>query len=500
MQDSSSRRRFLQQGLQTVAAATVVIGFDVTAGSWVTAAATEAPGSSFSRLPPLDGTLFLDGAHLDAAEDDFGHIVHRRPVAVLLPGSIEDIAKVVRFARRHDLKVAMRGISHAPFGQAQVEAGIVIDSSSLAQVGPVQSSPAGAWIDVQPGAQWRAVISAAFAQGLTPRVLTDFQGLSVGGTLSIGGIGGTSQRFGVQADNVLELEVVTGKGQRFTCSESQRPDLFNAVLAGLGQTALIVRARIPLIAAPAQVRTFNLFYDDIDAYIQDQLLLLAERRFDHLQGQVVAHPSGTGWRFMIEAGSFFTPPAAPDPAVLLAGLSDVRADATDVTQSYLDYAFRLDPLIAFLISIGVWDFPHPWMDLFVPASAASSFVGGVLADLTTADTGGGPVLFYPINTRRMKRPFFRLPDERRAFLFSILRTADPPTPETVLSMLADNREIYDELVTVGGTRYANGAIPFDRQDWRRHFGNVWDDLREAKRRYDPDRVLTPGQGIFSSSD
>ncbi len=496
MQDGSSRRRFLQRALQQVAAASVIVGFDPTAGSWVTAAAADAAASGFSRLPELDGTLFLDGPQLDAAQDDFGHIVHRRPVAVLLPGSIQDIVKAVRFARRHELQVAMRGISHAPFGQAQVENGIVIDSSSLAELGAVHTSGAGGWIDVEPGVQWRAVIQAAFAQGLTPRVLTDFQGLTVGGTLSIGGIGGTSQRFGVQADNVLELEVVTGKGERVTCSESQRPDLFNAVLAGLGQSALIVRARLPLIPAPAQVRVFNLFYDSIDVYVQDQLRLLARGSFDHLQGQVVPHPSGTGWRFMIEAGAYFTPPQAPNPTALLAGLKDVRADATDVTQSYLDFAFRLDPLIAFLISIGVWDFPHPWMDLFVPASAAPGFVGGVLADLTAADVGGGPILFYPIDTRRMRRPFFRLPDERRAFLFSLLRTADPPTPETVLAMLADNREIYDQLVALGGTRYANGAIPFDPQDWRRHFGERFRDLRQAKRRFDPDRILTPGQGIF----
>jgi FAD/FMN-containing dehydrogenase len=500
MQDSSSRRRFLRQGLRGVAAAAVVIGFDVRAGSWVTAGATEPPGGDFEHLPPLDGTLFLDDAHLDAAEDDFGHIVHRRPVAVLLPGSIDDIVTVVRFARRHELQVAMRGISHAPFGQAQVEAGIVIDSSSLAAVGQVHSTPAGGWVDVQPGAQWRAVIQAAFAEGLTPRVLTDFQGLSVGGTLSIGGIGGTTQRFGVQADNVLELEVVTGRGEHVTCSPTQRQQLFNAVLAGLGQSALIVRARIPLIAAPAQVRVFNLFYDNLDVYLGDQQLLLAEGRFDHLQGQVVAHPSGTGWRFMIEAGTYFSPPATPNPAVLLAGLSDVRADATDVTQSYLDFAFRLDPLIAFLISIGVWDFPHPWMDLFVPASEVSGFVGGVLASLTTADTGGGPILLYPVKTQLMQRPFFKLPDEPTAFLFSLLRTAAPPTPETVASMLAANRQIYDQLVALGGTRYANGAIPFDAQDWRAHFGDTWRQLRNAKRRFDPDRILTPGQGIFPGDD
>src|SRR6185295_14110142 len=290
---------------------------------------------------PLDGVLFVDAAHLDAAQDDFGHIVQRRPVAVLLPGSIHDIVEVVRYARCHGLQVAMRGNGHSPFGQSQVEAGIVIDSSSLATVQSIHTSPAGAYVDVGPGVHWRSVIQEAFDHGLTPPVLTDYQDLTVGGTLSVGGIGGTSQTFGVQADNVIELEVVTGEGERVVCSESQHSQLFNSVLAGLGQCALIVRARVPLIGAPAQVTIFNLFYDDIEVYVSDQLRLLRQGRFEHLQGQVVANTAGTGWRFMIEAGAFFTPPESPNAAALLAGLHDVRADMTSLTESYSDYVFRL---------------------------------------------------------------------------------------------------------------------------------------------------------------
>jgi cytokinin dehydrogenase len=77
-----------------------------------------------------------------------------------------------------------------------------------------------------------------------------------------------------------------------------------------------------------------------------------------------------------------------------------------------------------------------------------------------------------------------------------LRTAAPPTPDVVSAMLAANRALYDRAVAVGGTRYSIGAIPFSPADWRRHFGIVWPFLVAAKRRFDPDNVLTPGQGIF----
>jgi hypothetical protein len=64
-------------------------------------------------------------------------------------------------------------------------------------------------------------------------------------------------------------------------------------------------------------------------------------------------------------------------------------------------------------------------------------------------------------------------------------------------MLAGNRALYDQARAVGGTRYVIGAIPdFTQQDWRRHFGARWDFLVYVKRRFDPDKVLAPGQGMF----
>jgi cytokinin dehydrogenase len=47
-------------------------------------------------------------------------------------------------------------------------------------------------------------------------VLTEYLELSVGGTLIVGGVGGTTSAFGVQSDNVIDMEVVTGKGKKVT--------------------------------------------------------------------------------------------------------------------------------------------------------------------------------------------------------------------------------------------------------------------------------------------
>src|SRR5262249_57283490 len=82
-------------------------------------------------LKDLNGELSLDEAVLQTAADDFGHVVHKNPIAMLRPRDAQDIAKLVQFANRQGLKVAMRGQEHSFFGQSQVGGGVDADSVTL---------------------------------------------------------------------------------------------------------------------------------------------------------------------------------------------------------------------------------------------------------------------------------------------------------------------------------------------------------------------------------
>ncbi|MFN6563910.1 MAG: FAD-binding protein [Nostoc sp. ChiSLP01] len=486
MRQNTSRRSVLQ-GLTTSA---IVIGFDLTTRSWVTSASAT---SVFESLPALDGVLYTDNATLTDASIDFGNIVHRQPIAVLKPGSIEDIVRVIQFARTHKLKVAPRGQGHSTYGQSQVEAGIVIDLSTLNKIHFIGTDRA----IVDAGVVWSQLLQQTLVQGLTPPVLTDYIELSVGGTLSVGGIGGATHRYGVQVDNVLELKVVTGKGDLETCSLSYNRNLWSAVLAGLGQCGIIVQATVKLIPATTNARVFQLYYDDLATFTHDQRQIINDERFNYVEGQLVSNNAG-GWRYLLEAASFYSPPSIPNNSLLLTGLNYTRGTQQIEDKTYFDFLNRLAPTVAFLKSIGVWSYPHPWLDLFVPGSAVNSFVSKVAANLTLADTGQGPILLYPVKTNRFHLPLFRVPREEIVFLFSILRTAAPPEDAVVTRMLSDNRKLFEQNRDLGGYKYSVDAIPFDKKDWQQHFGRVWGNLVSAKRRYDPDNLLTPGQGIFSS--
>lgn len=481
MSTTTSRRTFLK----SLIAGAIVLGFDPASRTWVTA----AQAADFDTLPALDGVLYTDEASRAAAADDFGHIIQRQPLAVLLPGSVSDIVRIVQYARKHQLKIAGRGQGHTTYGQAQVAGGIVVDMRTLSTIHTISSDRAV----VDGGVQWIDLLRATLAQGLTPPVLTDYINLSVGGTLSVGGIGGASHQHGAQVDNVLELEVVTGEGQLETCSPTVNRDLFDSVLAGLGQFGIITRATVRLIPAETRARVFLLRYHDLATFTADQQRLVDDERFNYVEGQVQPTADG-GWFYMLEAATYYTPPAAPDHSRLLAGLRYERGSEQIEDKTYFEFVNRLAPIVAFLTSIGVWSLPHPWVNLFLAGSETNRFVGETVATLTVTDTGQGPVLLYPVKAERFTRPFLRLPDQPTVFLLSLLRTA--LAPGLIEPMVASNRALYERNRDQGGKRYPIGSIPFDQHDWKDHFRPRWGQFVSAKRRYDPDNVLTPGQGIF----
>lgn len=80
---------------------------------------------------PLNGRLRSDSPSLATVADDFGHIIQRNPLAVLQPGSPQDIAKIIRYANHIGVTISMRGQGHSPYGQAQVNAGIVMIRDTL---------------------------------------------------------------------------------------------------------------------------------------------------------------------------------------------------------------------------------------------------------------------------------------------------------------------------------------------------------------------------------
>lgn len=475
----------------------VIVGFDQQSRSWVTAKESSYAAHSIA-FPTVEGVILTDEASLTSASKDYGQIVQRRPFAILRPASEEDIVQMIHFARKYEIQVVARGHGHSTYGQSLVEAGIVIDMSSLTAIHEITQSD----VKVDAGIRWSDLLRMTIAQGLTPPTTPDYISLSVGGTLSVGGLGSQSPWRGPLVDNVLELEVVTGRGQVVTCSPTQKSELFDAVRAGLGQFGIISKARIRLVPAPRLTRLYRATYANLALFLSDMELLLDDQRFDTLQGFVATDEQGQ-WVYQLEVGKFYSALPSPNDKQLLAGLSFVPEMVTKQDLPYFTgditrpgYVDRVAAYAHELSKAGLWDLPHPWINLFVPSHTALDFIQEALAHTSPADVGQGVISIYPYNHSAFVAPFFRVPATNHFFLFTLLRNAIPPTSTHVEQLVAANRLLFERAMAAGGTRYPVDSVPMRQADWVEHFGQMWEVFVMFKQFFDPDNLFASGYGIF----
>lgn len=441
---------------------------------------------------PFEGELSVDEARRAEAGRDFGRLVERVPRAVLYPRCAEDVVLAVQYARQHGLRIGARGQGHCTRGQALVEDGLVVDTRHLDSI-----EVGSGWAIAGSGCLWSALLRRTVETGQTPPTLTDYLDLSIGGTLSVGGVGGQSFRYGMQTDNVLALKVVTGTGELIECSARENADLFQACRGGLGQFGIIVAARVKLVPAPDRVVIYDLRYRDSRSFLADQELLVEDNRFDYVLGNVLSEAGG--WAFSIELVKYLSPTAsAVSDAELLAGLSFVPGGVQRREQGFFEYAHRLGPVIEQLKAAEGGRTFHPWMDLFVSADSVAALLDLALREIAPEQLTNGYVMTYPLVRGVCDTPFVQLPQHPHCFLFDILPQISAKFPTDLARFEDACRRVYDAARSLGVSVYPIGH-PIEtmvESDWRRQLGVAWDGLHAAKVRFDPNSVLTPGVRVF----
>ncbi|MED6146957.1 Cytokinin dehydrogenase 1 [Stylosanthes scabra] len=499
--------------------------------------------SALNELP-LDGYLSL--ANNDAAANDFGNIYHLPPLAVLNPATVSDISRVIKHVTESEpgLKVAARGHGHSLRGQSQAEGGIVINMESLAETIPivvvVNDGGGGGggggdvvvpYVDVSGGELWINILHETLKHGLAPKSWTDYLHLSVGGTLSNAGISGQAFRHGPQINNVFQLEVVTGKGEIVTCSETRNTELYHSVLGGLGQFGIITRARISLEPAPKMVKWIRMLYSEFSVFARDQeylISLIDENTFDYVEGFVIINRTGilNNWRssfnpkdpiqasqfisdgrtfYCLEVAKYFNPDEAhlmnQIVEQLLSELSYIPSTLFQSEISYVQFLDRVHVSEKQLRAKGLWEVPHPWLNLLISRSQIHHFAQQVFGNILK-DTSNGPILIYPVNqTRWNKKTSLVTPEEEIFYLVAFLSSAVPSSrgSESLEHILTQNKRILE--FCRNGKLGVKQYLPHytTQEEWKAHFGSKWETFVQRKTAYDPLALLAPGQRIFQKA-
>jgi FAD/FMN-containing dehydrogenase len=449
----------------------------------------------------VDGVVMPGASAHEEFLTNFGHVHYWRPTVVVKPTSTHDVQAALAWAKGHGLTVSTRGAAHSQSELAINQGGVLLDMKSMARILAVDA--AAGTVTVEPGAIWRDVVARVYRQGLIPPVLTNNLSVTVGGTLSIAGIGVASFRHGAQTDNVDELEVVTIDGTLHRCSRREKSELFWGVLSGLGQLAVIVKATLRLRRPQAMTRTYYLLYDDARRFMADAAAAMDSGRWDYIESWCSPNLQGLKWvegvrqpfarwffptHFTVE----FEPGAPPDDAKMLEGLRPYDKLLVDDLPTH-EFANRLVPVFDLWKKLGTWEHIHPWMEGILPYSTAADYIAAILPDLSPGVQVGGHVLLWPAKSSVSEVPLFMHPKEEHLIGFGILPAVPPKMWEQARPRL---QMASDLLIGMGGKRYLSGFIQFTPEQWREHFGDQWDRFAALKKQYDPDNRLNPGFVAF----
>jgi len=463
--------------------------------STVTAPTAFAPYDELAA--GLRGELIRpDDSGYDSARAVYNGMIDKHPAAIARCRDTADVITCVRFARDHDVEVAVRGGAHNAAGLGVWDGALVIDLSLLRST---TVDPQTRTVRADAGCTWGDVDHATGAFGLaTPSgflASTGVAGLTLGG-----GIGYLSRRFGLTVDNLISADVVLADGTFVTASEQAHSDLFWALRGGGGNFGVVTSFtfRCHEIGENGVIVGGPVLYDIADTaavmrWYRDLLPSLPEEL--------------SGW-----IGLLTIPPAPPFPQELWG------RKACGIVWCYTGRHDRADEVLAPVrdfgtpLVVGLQPMPFSVLqsafDALYPAGLQWYWRTDFFREISDAaidvhvkygaqlPTGHSTMHLYPIDGAAS-----RVPQAETAFAYrdggwaGVIVGVDPdPANAELISRWA--KDYWDELhPTSAGRAYINFMMDEGSDRVRAAYGGNYDRLARVKERYDPDNIFHINQNI-----
>jgi FAD/FMN-containing dehydrogenase len=423
-----------------------------------------------------------EDAKYDDARALYNGLIDRRPALIVRCRTKDDVAAALALARQAGLEVSIRGGGHNVAGRAVTDGGLMID---LAEMKGIAIDPDNATATAEGGVIWVELNAAAAEHGLAVTggliSTTGIAGYTLGG-----GLGWLMGKYGLAADNLLAVELVTADGEVLEVDAASQPDLFWALRGGGGNFGVatsftyrmhpvhtIVGGLIahPLDAAPDMLR----FYREAVADASDDLSVFAG---------LVHAPDGSG-------------------AKLSAMLVFHTGDPDEAERDLEPFKAWGAPLV-----VEVGPMPYPVMNTILDEAYPigslnywlSSFTSGLSDELievavsrfATAPSPMMAILFEHFHGAVTRVGVTETAVPHRDEGWNLLMPSVWTDPADTEANVAWTRETFAALRPHFGTarRWLNYLGDDQAEDAiRAAYGPNYDRLREVKRQYDPDNVF-----------
>lgn len=190
------------------------------------------------------------------------------PTVVVLPDSAEEIAAILRIARRYDLPVIPRGAGTGLSGGAvSAVGGVLIVMTRMNRILDVDIDNQTAL--VQPGVVNLELSKAVAKDGLYYAPDPSSQrACTIGGNVAENAGGPHCLAYGVTTNHVLGLEVVLADGSIVWTGGAARDlpgyDLTGAIVGSEGTLCIVTRALVRLMRLPESTRTLLAIFESIE--------------------------------------------------------------------------------------------------------------------------------------------------------------------------------------------------------------------------------------------
>ena len=189
-----------------------------------------------SRLMTPSDTLY------DETRKIWNAAIDRKPAAIVVCESEEDVVAAVQFAKENKLSISIRGGGHHVAGFALCDDGLMIDLSHMRkvivdekrQVAIVEGGATLGDIDLETQKYGLAVPTGTVSE-------TGVAGLALSG-----GLGYLRGKYGLTCDNLVGARVVTAEGIVLDVNEQSHPGLFRALRGGGGNFGVVTRFEFAL--------------------------------------------------------------------------------------------------------------------------------------------------------------------------------------------------------------------------------------------------------------
>jgi FAD/FMN-containing dehydrogenase len=193
--------------------------------------------------------LTSDHPHYDEARSVWNAMIDKHPGFIVRCKEPADVALAVRFARKRNLLLAVKGAGHNIAGRGTCDGGVLID---FAEMRGIQVDPEAGTARVEAGCTLGDLDAATQPFGLAVPAginsTTGIAGLTLGG-----GLGWLSRKYGLTVDSLLSARMVTVDGEEVTASKTENPDLFWAIRGGGGNFGIVTSFEFRLHPAGPEV-------------------------------------------------------------------------------------------------------------------------------------------------------------------------------------------------------------------------------------------------------